>query len=472
MSTVTSNIWFEGPVSEAVALVNSKDCVFVVYIFDDTENTQKLNETLDNEQVIHALSSKAVALKMHTESDNAKMFKQLYPTYHVPVIYFIRHGTIKDFGVEDITADAIISKINATSNEQPSQQQTSPTTPAPPAPTPSSTETSTVADQPQSSQGNSSIDATDAAKKEKLRKQMEQAKKKREEEEKQRAKDNELKRRQDGKLMQQTKQQLENKQNKQYFDKIKKEKREDEEHRKRIKEQIARDRAEQMASRQAAKQQRKLASSSSSETSVKRASSQHDHSSISIRQLDGSTMRNRFNASDTLSVVKTWIDQNRSDGDQPYKLLAQFPTRQFSIGDEERSLRELDLCPSATLIMKGIKNVSNAYGAGTSYGMMDYVYSAGGLLYNAASSVGTTVSGVMYSMFPSDQSAPADASPGSFPNSSNVTQQASSSIPGQRLGGAPSSARTRSNINTLHNTAFDDDDNEHRTYNGNSVNQE
>lgn len=129
--------------------------------------------------------------------------------------------------------------------------------------------------------------------------------------------------------------------------------------------------------------------------------------------------------------------QNRSDGDQPYKLLAQFPTRQFSIGDEERSLRELDLCPSATLIMKGIKNVSNAYGASTSYGVMDYVYSAGGLLYNAASSVGTTVSGVMYSMFPSDQGAPSSEanvqSPGGFPNA-NVTQQASS-IPGQRLGG-------------------------------------
>lgn len=73
--------------------------------------------------------------------------------------------------------------------------------------------------------------------------------------------------------MQQTRQQLENKQNKQYFDKIKKEKREDEEHRRRIKEQIARDRAEQMAARQAAKQQRKSANSSPepSTTSVKRA---------------------------------------------------------------------------------------------------------------------------------------------------------------------------------------------------------
>lgn len=97
--------------------------------------------------------------------------------------------------------------------------------------------------------------------------------------------------------------------------------------------------------------------------------------------------------------------------------------------------------------MKGIKNVSNAYGAGSSYGVMDYVYSAGGLLYNAASSVGTTVSGVMYSMFPSDQGAPPSEanvqSPGGFPNTGVTQQTPSSSIPGQRLGGVPSSTRPR-----------------------------
>lgn len=42
MSTVTNNIWFEGPVSEAVALVNSKDCVFVVYIFGESFTSRLL----------------------------------------------------------------------------------------------------------------------------------------------------------------------------------------------------------------------------------------------------------------------------------------------------------------------------------------------------------------------------------------------------------------------------------------------
>lgn len=78
-----------------------------------------------------------------------------------------RHGTIKDFGVEDVTADAIVAKINATSNEQ--QQQASPAASASASVSnPSSTETSAVTDPPQASrQESSSVEATNAAKKEK-----------------------------------------------------------------------------------------------------------------------------------------------------------------------------------------------------------------------------------------------------------------------------------------------------------------
>ena len=77
------------------------------------------------------------------------------------------------------------------------------------------------------------------------------------------ARDQETKRRQDGKMMQHTRDQMEDQRNKQHFAKIKKEKREDEEHRRKIKEQIARDRAEQMAARQAAKQRKSDSSSTS-----------------------------------------------------------------------------------------------------------------------------------------------------------------------------------------------------------------
>ncbi|KAI7854646.1 hypothetical protein BDC45DRAFT_507790 [Circinella umbellata] len=510
-------MWFDGPVAEAVSLVNTKNCVFIVYIFDDSDNSHKLDATLNAPTVVEKITAEAVALKMHKDSDNAKLFQQLYPMPHVPILYFIKQGTIKEFGTQDTTEEELITKIDQTAATSPSigsqQQQSSSSSPltAPPSaigttstPVPGSTTTS-----PQSTANNdiesvnvsttpvSSSSPDQLARKEKLRKQMEEARKKREEKEKQDARERELKRREDGKGMQQTRQQMEDQRNKQHFAKIKKEKKEEEEHRRKIKEQIARDRAEQIAARQAAKKKREsendtspsLTSPLQQRNKSPSGRQHHDSSSISIRQLDGSSIRNKFQATDTLTVVKDWIDQNRTDGDQPYKLLAQFPTRQFSIGDEERSLQELDLCPSATIIMKGIKNVSHAYGGGNNGSYMDYVYSAGGMLYNAASTVGSTMSGVVYSLFPAEPAASSGTTPGTpgqnivggYPGNNNSASSSSSqSIPnpsspgGQRLGGDSPRAGPRtsgSNVNTLRSSEFDNDD-DGRTYNGNSLNQE
>ncbi|KAG2223085.1 hypothetical protein INT45_008933, partial [Circinella minor] len=470
--------------------------------------------------VVEKITVEAVALKMHKDSENAKLFQQLYPMPHVPILYFIKQGTIKEFGTQDSTEEEIITKIDqtaATSTSIGSQEQQSPSSSQTTVPSPAIGTTTTPAPgsaitSPQSTTNNnsesvnasttpgSSSSPDQLARKEKwvlLRKQMEEARKKREEREKQDARERELKRREDGKGVQQTRQQMEDQRNKQHFAKIKKEKKEEEEHRRKIKEQIARDRAEQIAARQAVKKKRESendASPSLTSSPLQRDKSQssqqhHDSSSISIRQLDGSSIRNKFQATDTLTVVKDWIDQNRTDGDQPYKLLAQFPTRQFSIGDEERSLQELDLCPSATIIMKGIKNVSHAYGGGNNGSYMDYVYSAGGMLYNAASTVGSTMSGVVYSLFPAEPAASSGTASGTsgqnvvggYPGNNNSASSSSSrsisnpsSSGGQRLGGDSPRAGPRtsgSNVNTLRSSEFDNDD-DGRTYNGNSLNQE
>ena len=108
------------------------------------------------------------------------------------------------------------------------------------------------------------------------------------------------------------------------------------------------------------------------------------------------------------------------------------------------------MCPSATIIMKGIKNVSHAYNGGNNGSYMDYVYSAGGMLYNAASTVGSTMSGVVYSLFPAEPAASSGTATGTlgqnviggYPGNNNSASSTSSrSIPnsssygGQRLGG-------------------------------------
>jgi hypothetical protein len=144
----------------------------------------------------------------------------------------------------------------------------------------------------------------------------------------------------------------------------------------------------------------------------------------------------------------------------PFKLFAQFPNRNFDIGDEQRTLLELKLCPSGTLIMKPIKNASTAYSASSNAtstsGWMNYLYSASDTIYNTVSSVGNSVASYL-------------VTPTNAPE------------PGQRLGGGGASSASsspasvsapRSNINTLNSVKYKKDDDERQTYNGNSVNQE
>ncbi|KAI9482969.1 MAG: ubiquitin-related domain-containing protein [Benjaminiella poitrasii] len=393
----SSSIWFTESIEEAVKIVTEKNLILLVYVFDDSEKSKKLDEAFNDEHLVAIVNSKAIALKMQKDSHEANLFGQLYPIHRVPLVYFILQGTVKDFGVEDLSSQDIVEKINKLS---PSND---------------------------------------------IKAKLEEVKKTRAKQEEKQTKERELKRRQDGKLAQETIQSVEEKQNKIYFEKLKKERKEDEEYKKKIKEQIAKDRAVQMAARKAEKQRlmdEKEKTQSNKEASSQTHSDSHNHCNLNIKQLDGSSVRHSFSSSNRLSEVVEWIDINRTDSDMPYKLFAQFPNRNFDISDEQRTLLDLKLCPSATLIMKPIKNASTAYSPTTGGSWVDYLYSAGNVIYNSVASV-----------------------------TSYLVTPTTAPEPGQRLGGESSSSRQH-NVRTLSEAGEDDDSKKRQIYNGNSVNQE
>lgn len=139
----------------------------------------------------------------------------------------------------------------------------------------------------------------------------------------------------------------------------------------------------------------------------------------------------------------------------PFKLFAQFPNTNFDIGDEQRTLLELKLCPSGTLIMKPIKNATSAYGGSnsttTTTGWLNYLYSAGDAVVNSVSSAAA------YLITPTNAPEPGQRLGGSSNNETN---------------GSSSSTRPKSNINTLNSSNIKKNDDDRQTYNGNSVNQE
>lgn len=117
---------------------------------------------------------------------------------------------------------------------------------------------------------------------------------------------------------------------------------------------------------------------------------------ISFRLLDGSSLKTKFPSLSLLGTdVRQWLDANRNDGDHPYsflQILAPLPNKQLSISDENSSLADLGLSPTATLVLVPAQSYTTAYSGGgtsTETGILAKAYS---MFYGAF----TTVLGVGY----------------------------------------------------------------------------
>lgn len=90
-------------------------------------------------------------------------------------------------------------------------------------------------------------------------------------------------------------------------------------------------------------------------TSTSTAPGHGEHINLQVRLLDGSTVRNRFASSGTLAGdVRGWIDEARTDGDAPYGfrvVLTPRPNRVIAPQEEGKTLLDLGLAPSATLVL-------------------------------------------------------------------------------------------------------------------------
>lgn len=93
------------------------------------------------------------------------------------------------------------------------------------------------------------------------------------------------------------------------------------------------------------------------------------NAALSIRLFDGSAVKHVFKATDSLDTVRKWLDKNRTDGKQAYSFHQSFPKHSFGEGEEQQTLRELKLAPSATLILKPAA-VENVFDAQESWSVM------------------------------------------------------------------------------------------------------
>ncbi|RAO72772.1 uncharacterized protein BHQ10_008784 [Talaromyces amestolkiae] len=242
--------------------------------------------------------------------------------------------------------------------------------------------------------------------------------------------------------------------------KLQREQKEQQKERERIRNQIKRD---QEARKHSAAVEKNYSDAATSLAGA-RAKKQPSQYRLQIRLFDGSSVRNSFPPSATIRKdVRPWLESQRSDGAEPYNLkhiLTPLPNRTISVAEEERSLEELELGPTASLVMVPVPSYIEAYApTGVVNSLPGRVVSSGyGLVSGVVGGVAGMVGGLL-----------------GYGNTSNQAKTTTSNSDSQQTAPTtPSTTRTRSNgginIRTIHDQRNERDQNEF--YNGNTLNFE
>jgi len=117
-----------------------------------------------------------------------------------------------------------------------------------------------------------------------------------------------------------------------------------------IKAEIEADKKERAAKREAAKQAALIQQKEEAATAVTAASTSKEYSEtrLQFRRPSNSPLTHTFQATDTLEVVYEFVRQHVSE---PFKLSTTFPRKILGDTEQGKTLKELNLVPSAVLVI-------------------------------------------------------------------------------------------------------------------------
>ncbi|EMR09337.1 hypothetical protein PNEG_02292 [Pneumocystis murina B123] len=298
-----NDIWSQKSIEESIRLCLDKRLIFLVYIQGDDE---KWIDNLLTPQVCKEIKEKTVSLRLFNGTIEAMSFKQMVVVNSVPSIFLIKDGLVKKSFYGNATAENLIEGIQSLSREK---------------------SMSNISEYEGACRNLLNIQEKDGISSIKSAKMN--------------SKDG-------GKR-------------KKYVEELKKMKKKDLEERMCILARINADKEERKV-----KEQYRI-SARSNEVSIFTEDTSFQQSAkniclLNIRLLNGSSIQAKhFTINNTLQDVRQWIDENRTDNKIPYDLIQVYPKRLFSISEEVKTLEVLNLYPSATLVLKPIKNAISAY---------------------------------------------------------------------------------------------------------------
>ncbi|KAM3607820.1 uncharacterized protein V6R79_014534 [Siganus canaliculatus] len=362
-------LWFEGSIPDAIALAKQKSCIFVVVITGNDEQSVSLMSSWEDDGVSEAAQSCCVAIRVDASSETCVQFSQIYPVVCIPSSFFIGENGIpleviagsvsaeelkkRIIGVQQVHAQqngsGLVSPEEIVPMEISPQDDAASHSSSADGISPSATVTTQLTEEKQN------LDA----KVQRLSKKLEE----RQEQKRQGEKENELKkemeRRKVGKDMQDFKRKQEEEKIKRLLEERNKEKTEEKAARERIKQQIALDRADraaryaknqevEKAAKQALRQPILSEQSASKEDTVRERRST---ARIQFRLPDGSSITNQFPSQSTLQEARQFALQEVGSCYGNFSLATMFPRREFTKEDLNKTLLELELVPSASIVL-------------------------------------------------------------------------------------------------------------------------
>ncbi|XP_007950692.1 UBX domain-containing protein 4 [Orycteropus afer afer] len=393
-------LWFQGSIPAAIALAKRSGSVFVVFVAGNDEQSTQMAASWEDEKVTEASSDSFVAIKIDTKSEACLQFSQIYPVVCVPSSFFIGDSGIPlEVIAGSVSADELVTRIHKvrqmhslkveTSVANGNQSESSVSTPSTSFEPNNTSEncqirnvnlsetppTSPDAKSDIATGGESSGHATPSQENseclnprptedltvrvERLTKKLEERREEKRKEEEQREIKKEIERRKTGKEMLDYKRKQEEELTKRMLEERNREKAEDRAARERIKQQIALDRAERAARFAKTKEEVEAAKAAAllakqAEIEIKRESYARERSSIAriqFRLPDGSSFTNQFSSDAPLEEARQFAAQTVGNTYGNFSLATMFPRREFTKEDYKKKLLDLELAPSASVVL-------------------------------------------------------------------------------------------------------------------------
>ncbi|KAF3912674.1 hypothetical protein ABW21_db0203435 [Orbilia brochopaga] len=405
MASETS-LFFSGTIEEAIAATVANRKPLVCFVTDDSEESDVWErEYLQDDAISKLLQDSTVTVRLVKDSAEVNYLNAFYTVERFPTLLIIKNGgaghdglTVATnpetkSGLQSVIETALgvyaprtlLDGVNSNPTFPVTTSNTSsdgtPSVPTAPSQEPSqSTATAPTTSRNDELPANTQFPPDSATARrlasiqQQHRERVARLKAQRETAEREEAKKREIARRQDTRAMADAVETKKARSNKQYADAEKKRRAEAESERRRVLEQIRSDR-EDMKIREANRKaiaalEAEMAAGAACEVPKdtkgkgKQADNGNGESHIGFRLFDGTRISHTFHADATIERdVRPWLDKNRTDGGQPYKLVCQSTTMSSVNVEGTSTLRDLDLYPSALLILKPVAGgkVSKAF---------------------------------------------------------------------------------------------------------------